>query len=369
MTVTTRLSDAVLRWLLAAAALVIIVAGLRAASTLLLPLAIASFLALVSYPTVAWLERHHFSTWSAVALTLLGLLTTLLGPGLVVYNATVQFATAAPRYEARLSAMTAEWFAWLQARGVDTSQVSDLLNWTAAIDLAGNLFANIAFLLSNAFLVLLVVAFVLMEAGGFPRKLSEAFLIERTSTGHFHRVTGEVQQYLRVKTVVSVITGLLVTFWTAVLGVDFAVLWGLLAFLLNFIPNFGSIMAAVPPVLLALMQAGLGNAAAVASGFAVINMTLGNIVEPILTSRQLHISPLVVVLALIFWGWVWGPIGMVLAVPITMVIRILLEHSHDLRWVAVLIAGSNAPPLAPPADAVAHAVADSQPGTTSEAKV
>lgn len=336
----TQLSDSVVRGLVVAAAVVIIVAGLRAAATLLVPLAIAGFLAMLSYPLVSWLQRHRVPTWAAVGLTLLALLTTLLGPGLVIHNAALQFAAAAPRYEARLAAMTIEWFAWLQARGIDTSRVAEILNWTAILDLAGDIFSNVAFLFSNTLLVLLVVAFVLMEAAGFPDKISEAFLIDRAAVRRFYRVTGDVQQYLRVRTLVSLITGALVGLWTAALGVDFAVLWGLFAFLLNYVPNFGSILAAVPPVLLTLMQAGFGSAAVLASGFLVINMVLGNVIEPYWTGRQLRISPLVVLLSLIFWGWVWGPVGMVLAVPITMAVRILLEHSPDLRWVAVLIAGN-----------------------------
>jgi predicted PurR-regulated permease PerM len=337
------LPETVVRTLVAAAAIVVIVAGLRAASTLLLPLAIASFLAMISYPLVAWLERHRFPRWSAVGITLLGLLTTLLGPGLVIQNATRQFADAAPRYEARLTEMTGGWFAWLRAQGVETGRITDILNWSAMLDLAGGLFTNIAFLISNALLVLLVAAFVLMEAAGFPDKLYGAFLIDRAALRRFQQVTGEVQQYLRVKTAVSLATGVVVGVWTAVLGVDFAVLWALLAFLLNYIPNIGSIMAAVPPVMLSLVQAGPGRAGLVAAGFVAVNLILGSVVEPYLTGRQLRISPLVVVLSLIFWGWVWGPVGMVLAVPLTMVVRIFLEHSRGLEWAAVLIAGGGPP--------------------------
>lgn len=324
---------------------------MRTAATLLVPLAIAGFLALISYPLVAWMQQRHFPKWTAVTLTVLALVMTLLGPGLVVQNAAVQFVTAAPRYEARLSEMTLEWFKWLQSRGLDASRVADVLNWTAALDLAGNLFTNIAFLLSNIVLVLLVVAFILVEAAGFPAKLSKAFMIDAMALGRFHLMTADVQRYLRVKTAVSLITGLLVWFWTALFQVDFAVLWGLLAFLLNYIPYFGSIMAAVPAVLLSLVQAGPAEASLVAAGLIAINIVLGHLIEPYVTGRQLHISPLVVVLMLVFWGWVWGPVGMVLAVPITTTVRILLEHSQDLRWVAVLIAGNESPPPEPHVEA------------------
>jgi AI-2 transport protein TqsA len=338
-----RLSDGLLRALMAAAAIVVIVAGLRAAATLLVPLVVAGFLALVSYPMVTWLERFRLPTWAAVSLTLTALLTTLMGPGLVVHGAATRFVATAPAYQAGLRAMTEDWFDWLETQGVDTSQVTEILNWTAVLDLAGGLFTNIAFLLSNALLVLFIVAFVLMEAAGFPAQLSEAFQIERGTLGRFHRVTGEVQRYLWMKTAVSLATGLLVGLWTAVLDIEFAVLWGLLAFLLNYIPNFGSILAALPPMLLALAQGGLGAAAVLAAGLLVINIAFGYVIEPYLTGRELRISPLVVMLSLVFWGWVWGPVGMVVAVPITMVVRILLEHSPELGGAVVLLAGRPPP--------------------------
>ncbi|MDP1570537.1 MAG: AI-2E family transporter [Vicinamibacterales bacterium] len=332
-------SDGMLRMLVAVAALVVVTAGLSVASTLLVPLVLAGFVALVSYPMVSWLERHRLPKWAAVSVTLAALGTILIGPGLVVYGAATQFAAAVPRYRARLGAMTIGWFEWLEAQGVDTSQIAEILNWAAVLDFAGGLFTSVAFLLSNALLVLFIVAFVLMEAAGLPDHLCDAFQIDHAALDRFRRVTGEVQGYLRIKTAVSLVTGLLVGLWAAFLDIDFAVLWGLLAFLLNYIPNFGSIMAAVPPVLLALVQAGAGHAAGLAAGLMTINLVFGYVVEPSLTGRQLQISPLVVVLSLSFWGWMWGPVGMVLAVPITMVIRILAEHSPELRWVAVLLEG------------------------------
>jgi predicted PurR-regulated permease PerM len=343
----TRVSDPLLRALIAAASLVVIVAGLRAGAALLVPLAIAGLIAVTTHPLVAWLERHRVPTWGAVGLTLAGMLLALLGPGLVIQSAAARFVLLAPNYGARLSTTWAGWFQWLEARGVDTTQVADALNWTAGLNLAGGLFANVAFLLSNAFLILFVVGFTLMEAAGLPQTFSRAFLIDRASLDRFHRVTRAVQRYLRVKTAISLMTGVLVGLWTAALGVDFPELWGLLAFLLNYIPNFGSIIAGVPPVLLALVQAGPGRAMVVGAGFLVVNVGLGNIVEPYVMGRRLRISPLVVVLTLVFWGWVWGSVGMVLAVPITMIVRILLEESPDLRWLAVLIAGGELPPAGP----------------------
>jgi AI-2 transport protein TqsA len=123
----------------------------------------------------------------------------------------------------------------------------------------------------------------------------------------------------------------------ALMGVDFAVLWGLTAFLLNFIPNVGSILAAAPAVLVALVQLGAGPAAGLAAGYLAINMTMGNVIEPRLTGASLGLSPLVVIVSLIFWSWLWGPVGMLLSVPLTTVVKICLESREDLRPIAVLL--------------------------------
>ena len=338
------MSESVLRSLLATAAVVVIVAGLRAAATLLVPVAVAAMMAVTSYPLVAWLERHRLPSWAAVLLTLVMLVLALMGPGAVVLSAATQFVATAPDYAARLDEMSAGWLQWLHASGLDTVPLATFLDWAAVLNVVAALAANAAFVLSNGLLVLLLVGFMLMEAAGVPRGLARVLAAETDGSDRMRRAALGVQQYLRVKTATSLATGVLLGFWTAALGVDFAVLWGLLAFLLNYIPNLGSIVATAPPVLVALVQAGPGRALAVLAGFVVVNMLLGNVLEPYITGRRMRLSPLVVVLSLVFWGWVWGPVGMVLAVPVTMTARIVLEQSPEWRWLAVLIAGREVAP-------------------------
>ena len=140
-----------------------------------------------------------------------------------------------------------------------------------------------------------------------------------------------------IKTAVSAVTGTVVGLWVAALGLDFALLWGLVAFLLNFIPNLGSIIAAIPAVLLAMVQFGPGRAAVIAAGYLVVNIVFGSVVEPMLMGRRLGLSTLVVFASLVFWGFVWGPVGMLFSVPLTMVVKIALENSKDFRWVAVML--------------------------------
>ena len=129
--------------------------------------------------------------------------------------------------------------------------------------------------------------------------------------------------------------------WLLVLGIDFALLWGLLACLLNFVPTVGSIIAGVPAVLLALIQGGPGLAAATAAGYLATNLVMGNIIEPKVMGRGLGLSALVIFLSLIFWGWVFGPIGMLLSVPLTMIAKVALEAGESTRWMAIMMGASN----------------------------
>jgi predicted PurR-regulated permease PerM len=196
---------------------------------------------------------------------------------------------------------------------------------------------GLAGFMTSVTLVLILTIFILIEANGFPAKIRAALRLPDLDLGRFTKIADEVQRYLAMKTVISLATGLLAGVWVWVLGLDFPIFWGMIAFLLNYVPNVGSIIAAVPPILLALVQLGPKGAALTAAGYLVVNMVLGNMIEPNLMGRRLGLSPLVVMLSLVFWGWAWGAIGMLLSVPLTMIIRIMLENTEDQRWIAVLL--------------------------------
>jgi predicted PurR-regulated permease PerM len=202
-------------------------------------------------------------------------------------------------------------------------------------------------LVTQLVLVVLTLFFALLEQPKIPRKLRAAFGREAQAQERMLKVAAEIQIYLRVKTLVSIATGVLFGLWVALLGIDFPLLWGFLAFVLNFIPNIGSIVGAIPPTLLALVGSGPGTTALVVIGSLVINLGLSNAVEPQLMGRSLGLSPLVVFVSVILGGWIWGPMGVVLGVPVTMAVKILFENTEDLRWLAVLM-GRNAPPHVAP---------------------
>jgi AI-2 transport protein TqsA len=326
------------RMLLTAASLVVVIAGLRAAGTLILPFLVAVFLAIISFPLLAWLQRNRVPTPAAVILTVLADIAVLALMILLVTRAVNELTAVAPRYQDRVHAFVIASIDWLQARGFEISrrETLEFVNPGAIMDLIGTILRGLAAVLSNVFLVLLTLIFILFEAASFPRKLRLAFG-GRENVERLVRITRQVQRYLVIKTLISLGTGLLVAFWTWLMGLDFPLLWGLLAFILNYIPNIGSILAAVPAVIFALVQFGPGPAAVVALGYLIVNVAMANFLEPTLMGHQLGLSTLMVFVSLVFWGWVWGPVGMLLAVPLTVIVKIMLEHTEDFRWLAVLL--------------------------------
>ena len=327
-----------LRFLLIAASLIIIVAGLRAAAQLILPFLISVFLAIISLPLMDWLQRKRVPPVLAFLCTIMAAIAVLAVMVLAVGGSVNEFGSVAPRYRFSLQAVPSSVVEWFQRLGIEVEWESfEYINPGAVLDLLGGTLAAVAGLLSNTFLVLLTMVFILLEAAGFSKKLQMAFGDRYEHLQRFELMTRQIQNYLAIKTLISLATGVLVGVWVAVLGLDFPLLWGLIAFFFNYIPTLGSILAAIPPILLAILQFGFGRALGVAIGCVAINIVLGNILEPWLLGRRLGLSTLVVFLSLVFWGWVWGPIGMLLSVPLTMVLKIALENTEDFHWVAVML--------------------------------
>jgi len=218
-----------------------------------------------------------------------------------------------------------------------------------AVDFFGKTAASVVGFLTNTFLVLLIMGFILSEATIFPPKFEAISRFRLGIKGdevigaagqrsRLSKISKEVQGYLAIKTLISLATGLLIGLAAWYQELDFPVLLGLIGFVMNYIPTVGSILAAIPAVLLSLVQFGtLGSFGGVVFSYFAINMIFGNVVEPNLLGRRLGLSTLVVVLSLLLWAWIWGPVGALLAVPLTMVVKIMLENTEDLRWIAILL--------------------------------
>ena len=327
--------------LLAAAAFVVVVAGLKAASALVNPFLLAVFIAVISTPLIFWLEARRIPRGVALFAVILAVVGVLFGLSVVVGASVNDFTNDLPRYTERLKGQFGSLVETLRGLGIDLPQdrdgVLDHVNPAWVLELAGQLFNGFGVVLANAFLILLTVVFILLEAASFSGKLYAIARNAHLTRASVDAFTGTVRRYLAIKSLMSLGTGAAVWIWLTLLGVDYPVLWGLLAFLLNYVPNIGSIIAAVPAVLLALVQLGPAAAAWSATGYLAINVVFGNVLEPRFMGRGVGLSPLVVFLSLIFWGWVLGPVGMFLSVPLTITAKIALAASDETRWAAVLL--------------------------------
>lgn len=332
--------------LLSLACFVVIAAGMRVASAIVVPLLLALFIAIITAPVLYWLRRKGVP--KVVALLVVILTVSLMAFALVALLGTSISAITAdlPEYRERLNGQLAGLEAWLVDQGVQLEGIGrdEIFDSSEFVGLLSSLLSGLAAGLSNAFLVLLVVIFILLEASSFPRKLQAISGSDNEAFSGFERVIAEIRNYMAVKTGISLVTGLLIYFWLLILGVDFAVLWGILAFFFNFVPNIGSIIAAVPALIMAFIQFGIGVAAIAAAGYAVVNVGIGNVIEPRLVGRRLGLSTLVVFLSLLFWGWLLGSVGMILSVPLTMALKIALEMLPETRWIAVLLGSESEVP-------------------------
>jgi predicted PurR-regulated permease PerM len=203
----------------------------------------------------------------------------------------------------------------------------------------GSALASFGNVMTNSVLILLTVIFILAENTRFGDKLRIA-RGNKNSQAWLGELSSSIHGYLEIKAAISAVTGLLIYIWLTILGVDYAVLWGLIAFLLNFVPTVGSFIAAVPAVLLALVQLGFASAGLTLLGFVVVNFVMGSAVEPRWMGKGLNLSPLVVFVSLVLWGWVLGPVGMLLSIPLTIMVKIALATNEDTRWISIMLGDS-----------------------------
>ncbi len=338
------------RFMVVAACFVIIVAGMRVATPILVPFLLSVFIVIICTPFLFWLQKKGIPDALAVLSVLVGVIVLFLFLAALVGASLNDFTRALPEYQKRLTGETAGLIAWLKAHGVEISSqmVTDFFDPAKVMRLTAQMLSGLSGALANGFLILLTVVFIMLEASGLPRKLTLALDNPDQTLAGFSQFANSVNRYIGIKTIFSLATGALIWLWLVILGVNHPILWGLLAFLLNYVPNIGSIIAAVPAVLLALVQLGPASAMLTAAGFAVVNVVVGSIIEPRFMGKGLGLSTLVVFLSLVFWGWALGMVGMLLSVPLTMIFKIALESSPETRWIAVLLGSSpQASPEAP----------------------
>ncbi len=338
------------RFLVTAAALVIIIYGINQAQSVVALFLVSVFFALLGTPPVLWLERKRVPSFLAVMIVMACMITLLLIIGGVVGASLSTFSDALPFYQKRLHDQLLALKPLLASKHIVITDkiLLDYINPGPVMGLVVGMLAEMGSVLSNIVLILLTVTFILLEASSFPIKLRSILGDPQRAFPQYTKFVNDIKRYMIIKTIINLITGVIIGLWLYILGVDFPVLWGFVAFLLHYVPNLGSIVAAIPAVLLAFIQLGIGPAALAASGYLVVGFTLGNVVEPRLMGRKLGLSTLVVFLSLLFWGSLLGPIGVVLCIPFTMTLKFAFESSKSTRWIAVLLGSEKSTENIPP---------------------
>jgi predicted PurR-regulated permease PerM len=325
------------------AAYLIIIGVAMYASSIITPILLALFISIILAQPIAWLAKKKIPNGWAVIMVLTGSFLLFFGMGQIIGSSITQFTQDAPQYADKLSNISASIFNTLHGLGFDLSldNMESQINPGRVMDLSAGFLSEIGSLMGNIFLIVFVLIFLLLEINSFSVKMDAIIDTSDGTISYLKKIGDSIRQYLGLMTIISLLTGILVWLALVIIGVKYAVLWAFLAFLLNFIPNIGSIVAGVPAVLFAMVQLGFGGAMWTMGSYIAINMIVGNVIQPQIMGKGLGLSTLIVFISLIFWGFIFGTVGMFLSVPLTMIVKIILEQNESTKWIAILLGTTN----------------------------
>ncbi|MDD3463164.1 MAG: AI-2E family transporter [Sulfurospirillaceae bacterium] len=321
------------------ASFIIIIAGMRTAQEIVAPILLAIFIAVIAAPAVFWLQNKGLPRLVAFFMVALGVVGILSIMVIMIGNALDTFISQLPNFQDRLMSLLQKANAFFPNNGaeIDFLQTPEYLQPAQLLSTTTSILRSLSKLLSSSFLIFLIVAFILFETTSLRVKMRLLLGNDSKETEGIMNFIENLKHYLLIKSISSLATGIIIGLLLWVFGVKYAILFGLIAFLLNYIPAIGSIVASIPAILVSLIEYDTSTTVAVIAIFLVVNVLIGNILEPRFLGKGLGLSPLVVLLSLIFWGWVLGPIGMFLAVPITMSIAMALHTLPHTKWIAILL--------------------------------
>jgi predicted PurR-regulated permease PerM len=321
------------------AALIIIFAGVIYAKSLIIPFLLALFISIICEQPVSWLEKRKIPRWLALIIVVLGMIILFSGFAVLIGGTISSFLGNLSKYESTLTSLSDSFVKFLNDKGLNIhqDQLFSFVQPAKILEFTATALNKLVNMMGNTFLILLIVLFTLMEFGSFSIKAKAILIGSDKSVSYFSTILQNIRHYLGIKTLICLLTGVFVFIALLIIGVDYPLLWALIAALMNYIPNIGSIIAALPAVLFALVQLGLGGAFWTLGSFMIVNNVLGNFIEPRIMGKGLGLSTLVVFLSLLFWGFILGPVGMFLSVPFTMTIKIILEQNENTKWLSILL--------------------------------
>ena len=326
-------------FLFSCAAFVIVVAGMRAAQDVLIPFLLAIFIATICNPLVLFLQKKRIPQAFSIFFVFLLMIAFGFGITSLLGTSLNEFSNNFHQYQILLKSYAEDIISFLENRGLSISGqiLLEQFDPGAVMSLTSGILSRLGSIITNTFLIIFMVVFMLVEANIFKDKIMKLFKGTDERLEQFASFTYTVKRYMLIKTALSLATGISATVWLILLDVNYPFLWGFLTFLLNYIPTIGSNIAAIPPVLMALIQYDLFFMFLVALGYLVINNVIGSFLEPRIMGHGMGISPLIVFVSLIFWGWVFGPIGMILCVPMTTIIKIAFANTEKTQWISTLL--------------------------------
>ena len=312
------------------------------------PVLLALVLVIAVHPLTGMLRRRGLPMWLAKTITLIAVLGLIVGLAAAVALSIARLATILPEYEDDFAELVANLRTWLASLGVGQAEVQAVLDQISLgkiAELAADILAGLAATFSNLLFLLFVIAFMAIDAAGFASRLSRARRQRPEIVGALDTFVTGSRRYLAVATVFGLIVAVVDVAFLWLVGVPLAVLWGLLAFITNYIPNVGFVIGLIPPALLALLEGGPRLMIIVIVAYSVINFVIQSIIQPKFVSDAVNISLTVTFLSLVFWTFVIGPIGAILAVPLTLLVKsLLLDVDPSTRWMSSLLEGGPAPP-------------------------
>ena len=320
-------------------AFVIIIGGLKMASQAVVILFLSIFIASILSPVLAKLQKFKVPKYLAYFLILMMIVMTLLFVFYIINTSLKDFGSNLPFYETKLKKIVLDLLSWLNGFGfeIEPKSILEGINIGALFNLTAGAAGNIGLFLSKMMLVFIGVAFILVESTHFEKKLDIIFKRDKDAQKNFRLFSRNIQKYFSIKTLTSILTGSMITVTLMFFEIDYPILWGFLGFLLNFIPVIGSLIASVPALFLALIHYDLTTVVWLAFIYIIINNLISNVLEPKFMGQGLGLSPAIIFFSLIFWGWVLGPVGMFLAVPLTMTLKIAFDSSEKTRWIGILL--------------------------------
>jgi AI-2 transport protein TqsA len=314
-----------LRFLITGTCVVIIIAGLKAAAPMLNTFLLSLLIAMSISPLPSWLMRKRMSPGIAVFVTLVIVVIGGIAVVSLLGVSITRLIQTLPAYQTGLTELRDGIYSFLKGRGIDLPRTSfETLNPGRIVQFAGTFLTGIAQTLGSALMVVFITALLLLEFAVIQYRIARG----EDAGSVLHRLdeySADIRKYAAITGATGLIQAIANTILLMILGVDSAVTWGVLFFFFSFIPAFGTFLALIPPALIALLESGWERAAIVVIGYLIVNFVGDNVIKPRFMKKGLEISVLLVILSLIFWNWVLGPVGMILAVPLTLSIKKILS--------------------------------------------